>query len=73
VFVALDAALDRHVGRQDAVRSGVSWALLAAVTLDGIPKTPALGTSLVEDTSLAVLAILLLQPSGGARGSDRAA
>jgi uncharacterized membrane protein YphA (DoxX/SURF4 family) len=35
VFVALDSALDRHVGRQDAARSGVGWALLAAVTLDG--------------------------------------
>ena len=55
VFVALDTALDRHVGRQDGARSGVGWALLAAVTLDGIPENLALGTSLVEGTSLALL------------------
>jgi zinc transporter, ZIP family len=55
VFVALDAALDRHVGHQDAARSGVGWVLLAAVTLDGIPENLALGTSLVEGTSPALL------------------
>jgi zinc transporter, ZIP family len=55
VFVTLDTALDRHVGRQDAARSGVCWALLAAVTLDGIPENLALGTSLVDGTSLALL------------------
>jgi zinc transporter, ZIP family len=55
VFVALDTALDRHVGRQEAARSGVGWALLAAVTVDGVPENLPLGTSLVEGTSLALL------------------
>ena len=60
VFVALDTALDRHVGRQDGARSGVGWALLTAVTLDGIPENLALGTSLVEGTSLALLVAIFL-------------
>jgi zinc transporter, ZIP family len=55
VFVALDTALDRHVGRPDAARGGVGWALLAAVTLDGVPENLALGASLVEGTSLALV------------------
>src|SRR5918997_238957 len=55
VFVAFDTALDRYVGRQGAARSGVGWALLAAVTLDGVPENLALGASLVGGTSLALV------------------
>jgi len=65
VFVASDTALDRYVagkpdpdGRELAAggaRSGVGWALLAAVTLDGVPENLALGVSLVEGASLSLL------------------
>ena len=55
VFVAFDTALDRYLGRRGAAHSGVGWALLAAVTLDGVPENLALGASLVGGTSLALL------------------
>ncbi|HZG91823.1 MAG TPA: ZIP family zinc transporter [Pseudonocardia sp.] len=64
-FVVADTALDRYVsGRSDpeqrevvaaGARRGVGLALLAAVTLDGIPENLALGVSLVEGASLALL------------------
>ena len=64
-FVAVDSALDRHVaghsgpeGREVAAagaRGGVGWALLAAVTLDGVPENLALGVSLVEGASITLL------------------
>lgn len=66
-FVAADTALDRYVtGRSgpgqrevaaagDGPSQGIGWALLAAVTLDGVPENLALGVSLVEGASLALL------------------
>ena len=64
-FVATDSALDRYVAGQSAPdsrevvssgsRSGVGWALLAAVTLDGVPENLALGVSLVEGASVSLL------------------
>ena len=64
-FVAADALLDRHVAghsgaeeRETAAagaRAGVGWALLAAVTLDGVPENLALGVSLVEGASVTLL------------------
>jgi ZIP family zinc transporter len=38
-----------------ATRRGVGWALLAAVTLDGVPENLALGVSLVEGASYTLL------------------
>jgi ZIP family zinc transporter len=65
VFVVTDALLDRYVAghpgaeeRETAAagaRGGVGFALLAAVTLDGIPENLALGVSLVEGASLTLL------------------
>ena len=65
VFVTVDTALDRHVAGEagpeerevvaEGARSGVGWALLAAVTLDGVPENLALGVSLVEGASLTLL------------------
>jgi zinc transporter, ZIP family len=65
VFVATDSALDRYVvghpGPEErevvakGARSGVGWALLAAVTLDGVPENLALGVSLVEGASVSLL------------------
>ena len=64
-FVAVDSALDKHVAghpgaeqrevNATGARGGVGWALLAAVTLDGVPENLALGVSLVEGASLTLL------------------
>lgn len=64
-FVAIDTALDRHIsGRSgpdqrevagSASRTGMGLALLAAVTLDGVPENLALGVSLVGGVSLSLL------------------
>ncbi len=51
VFVAVDYLLDRRTAG-----SAAGWALLAGVTLDGIPENTALGVSLTAGTgSLAIL------------------
>jgi ZIP family zinc transporter len=64
-FVAADSALDHYVAGDpgahqrevtaSAARGGVGWALLAAVTLDGVPENLALGVSLVEGASITLL------------------
>ena len=64
-FVTADALLDRHVAGESGphardvsrsgARGGIGWALLAAVTLDGVPENLALGVSLVEGTSITLL------------------
>jgi ZIP family zinc transporter len=64
-FVIADSLLDRYVAghpgaeeRETAAagaRGGVGWALLAAVTLDGVPENLALGVSLVEGASITLL------------------
>jgi ZIP family zinc transporter len=63
-FVIANTALDRWVAgsaqkdqREKVQRGseGVGFALLAAVTLDGVPENLALGVSLVEEGSLALL------------------
>lgn len=77
-FVAVDTALDRYVsGRSgpeqreviaSGARSGLGLALLAAVTLDGVPENLALGVSLVGGASLSLLVAIFFQP---ARGTGR--
>ena len=62
-FVIVNTALDRRVESEKADQTdkvqagsrGVGFALLAAVTLDGVPENLALGISLIEGTSLALL------------------
>jgi zinc transporter, ZIP family len=64
-FVTVDTVLDRYVsGRSgpdqrevvtSGARRGVGLALLAAVTLDGVPENLALGVSLVGGVSLSLL------------------
>nr|MDQ3571439.1 zinc permease [Actinomycetota bacterium] len=64
-FVTVDSLLDRYVTGHpgpderevaaSGARNGVGWALLAAVTLDGVPENLALGVSLVEGASLTLL------------------
>jgi len=65
VFVAVDTLLDRRIAGESGLdgqqavaqgaRGGVGWALLAAVTLDGVPENLALGVSLVEGASVSLL------------------
>jgi len=50
VFVAADYVMDRKIAG-----SPTGWALLAAVTLDGIPENTALGVSLTTEGSIALL------------------
>ncbi|MBW3652190.1 MAG: zinc permease [Actinobacteria bacterium] len=64
-FVLADTLLDRYVTGKagpeqrevtaSGARGGVGWALLAAVTLDGVPENLALGVSLLDGASLALL------------------
>ncbi|BBZ09498.1 membrane protein [Mycolicibacterium doricum] len=68
VFVIADTLLDKYVaGRSDpdgrgaaasGARRGVGLALLAAVTLDGVPENLALGASLVGGASMSLLAAI---------------
>ena len=64
VFVVANAALDRwmasdEVDQREKVKEGavggIGFALLAAVTLDGVPENLALGVSLIEEASLTLL------------------
>ena len=69
VFVAINTVLDKYVahpgedpaaGQREVVHEaaasrGVGFALLAAVTLDGVPENTALGVSLVADASFVLL------------------
>jgi ZIP family zinc transporter len=64
-FVVADTLLDRYVTGDSGpeqrevtsagARRGVGLALLAAVTLDGVPENLALGVSLVSGASLSLL------------------
>ena len=89
-FVAIDSALDRYVAGHpgpeerevaaQAARGGVGWALLAAVTLDGVPENLALGVSLVDGASLSLLVAIFasnlpeaLVGAVAMRGEDRRA
>jgi ZIP family zinc transporter len=56
-FVIADASLDRYIG---GAGGGVSaFALLAGVTLDGIPENMALGVSLLETSGGGALTLLV--------------
>jgi zinc transporter, ZIP family len=64
-FVAVDTTLDKYISGKtgpderevaaSGARGGVGLALLAAVTLDGVPENLALGVSLVGGASLSLL------------------
>ncbi|ULE35225.1 ZIP family metal transporter [Mycobacterium sp. IDR2000157661] len=67
-FVAIDTTLDRYISGKSGpqarevvssgARGGVGFALLAAVTLDGVPENLALGVSLVGGVSMSLLAAI---------------
>lgn len=55
VFIVVDTWLDRYTERRQATGLGVGYALLAAVTLDGIPENLAMGVALLESGSATLL------------------
>ena len=59
-FVVADALLDRYIaeGGSNAMAPNSAFALLAAVTLDGIPENMVLGVSLLETSGTGALALL---------------
>ena len=59
-FVVADALLDRYIaeGGTNVMAPNSAFALLAAVTLDGIPENMALGISLLETSGTGGLALL---------------
>jgi ZIP family zinc transporter len=69
-FVVTDAALNRYVAghpgpdqrevTKAGARGGVGLALLAAVTLDGVPENLALGVSLVDGVAVTLLVAIFL-------------
>jgi zinc transporter, ZIP family len=56
-FILIDSRLEKRVtkGGRSGARTGVGLALLAAVTLDGIPENLALGVTLAGHASLTLL------------------
>jgi ZIP family zinc transporter len=55
VFIVVDTWLDRYTERRQGRGLGVGYALLAAVTLDGIPENLAMGVALLESGSATLL------------------
>jgi ZIP family zinc transporter len=66
VFIVIDAAAERRWHREKAT----GFALLAVVTLDGVPENLALGVTLADEGSVALLAAIffsnLAESLGGA-------
>jgi zinc transporter, ZIP family len=55
VFIAVDGWLERRQQRQRARGSVVGLALLAGVTLDGVPENLAMGVALLEGSAVTLL------------------
>lgn len=55
VFIAIDTRLERYKEQRHASGAAIGFALLAAVTLDGVPENLAMGVSLVESASITLL------------------
>lgn len=54
-FVLVDAWLERRTARQQARGGVVGLALLAGVTLDGVPENLAMGVALLEGSAVSLL------------------
>jgi zinc transporter, ZIP family len=60
VFIVVDTWLDKRTERRSAAGAAVGFALLAAVTLDGVPENLALGVTLIAGGSPALLVAIFL-------------
>jgi zinc transporter, ZIP family len=58
-FIVIDTRLENYTEQRKAAGAGVGYALLAAVTLDGVPENLALGVGLVESNNPALLVAIL--------------
>jgi ZIP family zinc transporter len=54
-FIVVDAWLEKRVRDRHAAGGAIGFAVLAAVTLDGLPENVAMGVSLIEDGGAALL------------------
>ena len=55
VFVLIDSWLEKRKTRRHQAGGSIGFALLAAVTLDGVPENLAMGVSLIEGGGVALL------------------
>ena len=55
IFIVADTWLDRQTEKRSAAGGAVGFALLAGVTLDGIPENLAMGVALIENSNPALL------------------
>jgi ZIP family zinc transporter len=55
IFILVDTWLDRRTERRKAAGGAIGFALLAGVTLDGVPENLALGVSVIETGSVTLL------------------
>lgn len=60
VFVLVDSRLDRWAKGRHRRGAGVGFALLAGVTLDGIPENLAMGVTLIEGGGAALLVAIFV-------------
>ncbi|HMT04884.1 MAG: hypothetical protein KDB48_03300 [Solirubrobacterales bacterium] len=59
-FVLIDNWLERRIRDRARAGAGIGFALLAAVTLDGVPENLAMGVSLIEYGSVALLVAIFV-------------
>jgi ZIP family zinc transporter len=60
VFIVIDASLEARTRARHARGSAVGMALLAGVTLDGVPENLALGVGLIEGAAVALLVAIFV-------------
>jgi ZIP family zinc transporter len=60
VFILVDTRLDRYTEGRHAAGLGVGLALLAGVTLDGVPENIAMGVALVDGTNATLLVAIFV-------------
>ncbi|MGH8931662.1 MAG: ZIP family metal transporter [Egibacteraceae bacterium] len=60
VFIVVDTWLDRRTERRREAGLAVGFALLAGVTLDGVPENLAMGVSLIEGASATLLVAIFV-------------
>lgn len=60
VFIVIDSRLEARTRERHARGSAVGMALLAGVTLDGVPENLALGVGLIEGAAVALLVAIFV-------------
>jgi zinc transporter, ZIP family len=60
VFILVDTWLDRYTEKRHAAGLAIGFALLAGVTLDGVPENVAMGIGLIESRNPALLVAIFV-------------